>query len=138
MKRILTIAALLFCFCAQAQTSFLKEAAAKLDKALVAKDTVVLKQLLHKELTYGHSNGWVETREDVVRDLASGKLVYHAINPGKITWRTDGNWASARTDVQVAVSLDGTRLDMKLHVLQVWLKTNRGWQLIARQSTKIQ
>lgn len=34
-----------------AQTSFLKDAAAKLDKALIQKDSVTLKQLLHKNVT---------------------------------------------------------------------------------------
>lgn len=43
-----------------AQTAVLKNAASKLDKALIDKDTLTLKQLLHADASYGHSNGWVE------------------------------------------------------------------------------
>ena len=68
------------------QTSFLKDAVTKLDKALIAKDTVVLKQLLHKDITYGHSNGWVETKTDVIKDLVSGKLAYDKIESRGIKW----------------------------------------------------
>lgn len=120
-----------------AQTSFLKDAVSKLDKALIEKDTMTLKKILHKSVTYGHSNGWVETKEDVIKDLASGKLVYHTIQPDSITWKTEANWASKRSKTRVEVSLNGNRMNLNLHVLEVWWKTNKGWQLVARQSTRI-
>ncbi len=119
------------------QTSFLKEAVSKLDKALIEKDTATLKQLLHKNVTYGHSSGWVETKEDVIKDLTSGKLVYYAIKSDSITWKTDASWASMRSKTKVEVSVNSNRIELNLHVLEVWLKTNKGWQLIARQSTKL-
>ena len=59
------------------QTSFLKDAVSKLDKALIEKDTTTLKQLLHKSVTYGHSSGWVETKEEVIKIILSGPMVYH-------------------------------------------------------------
>jgi len=119
------------------QTSFLKEAVSKLDKALIEKDTATLKQLLHKNVTYGHSSGWVETKEDVIKDLTSGKLVYYAIKSDSITWKTDASWASMRSKTKVEVSVNSNIIELNLHVLEVWLKTNKGWQLIARQSTKL-
>jgi len=119
------------------QTSFLKDAVSKLDKALIEKDTTTLKQLLHKSVTYGHSSGWVETKEEVIKDLTSGKVVYHTIKSDSITWKTDANWASMRSKTKVEVSLNNNRTELNLHILEVWLKTNKGWQLIARQSTKL-
>jgi len=119
------------------QRSFLKDAVSKLDKALIEKDTATIKQLLHKNVTYGHSNGWVETKEDVIKDLASGKLVYHTINSDSITWKTEAGWASVRSKTRVEVSLNSNSMELNLHILEVWLKTNKGWQLIARQSTKL-
>ena len=38
----------------------LKTAMQKLDKALLDKDEAVLKQVLHKNVSYGHSNGWIQ------------------------------------------------------------------------------
>lgn len=137
MKVWIIIIVLLISSVAYGQTSFLKDAVARLDKALIEKDTATLKQLLHKNVTYGHSSGWVETKEDVIKDLASGKLVYHTIKSDSITWKTDASWASMRSRTKVEVSLNNNRTELNLHILEVWLKTNKGWQLIARQSTKL-
>jgi len=137
MKVWIAIIVLLISSVSFGQTSFLKDAVSKLDKALIEKDTATLKQLLHKNLTYGHSSGWVETKDDVVKDLTSGKLVYYTIKSDSIAWKTDANWASMRSKTKVEVSVNNNRTELNLHVLQVWLKTNKGWQLIARQSTKL-
>ena len=119
------------------QTSFLKAAVAKLDKALIAKDTNVLKQLLHKDVTYGHSNGWVETKADMITDLVTGKLAYNKIEIKNVKWIVNNNVATMRNSSDINFELDGKPGELHLHVVQVWLKTNKGWQLLTRQSTKI-
>ena len=123
-------------FC-MGQSSFLKEAAAKLDKALIAKDTLVLKQLLHKNVTYGHSNGWVETKDEVVGNLVSGKMAYNKIDIKNIKWIVSNNVATLRNTSEISYVKDDKPGELHLHVVQVWLKTNKGWQLLTRQSTKI-
>ncbi len=139
MKKLsATILLFLITIISVAQTSFLKDAVAKLDKALITKDTATLKQILHKDLSYGHSNAWVENKEDVVKDLTSGKLSYHKIENKNFSWTTARDWATVRSTAIIDFTLDGKAGALKLHILQVWLKTNRGWQLLARQSTKIE
>ena len=137
MKGLAVIFLLFVSFCGFAQTSYLKDAAAKLDKALLEKDTATIKQLLHKDASFGHSNGWVETKGDVIRDLVSGKLAYHKIENKDVNWKANKDWASMRSTTEVKFMVNGTEGELKLHVLQVWWKTNKGWQLLARQSTKI-
>jgi hypothetical protein len=138
MKHILFILLIcLFSVNGFAQTSFLKEAVAKLDKALIAKDTIILKQLLNKDLTYGHSNGWVETKTDVINDIISGKLSYYTIDGIDVKWILSNNVATMRNTSFIKYEKDGKPGELNLHVLQVWLKTNKGWQLLARQSTKL-
>jgi hypothetical protein len=137
MKKYLTIFFLLLSSFTFAQTSFIKDAVVKLDKALLAKDTVALKQLLHKDLTYGHSNGWVETKADVINDLTSGKLAYDKIETKDVKWTVTNEISTMRCTTETSYKLDGKSGELKLHVLQVWLKTNKGWQLLSRQSTKL-
>ena len=137
MKKCITILFLFISSFSFAQTSFLKDAVAKLDKALITKDTVVLKQLLHKDVTYGHSNGWVETKADVINDLVSGKLSYHNIESKDGKWTVTNTVSTMRSTTEISYQMDGKPGALRLHVLQVWLKTNKGWQLIARQSTKL-
>lgn len=137
MKFIVTILFILVQFVAVAQTAFIKEAVAKLDRALVSKDTISLKKLLHKDASYGHSNGWVENKQDVINHLLSGKLLYKKIESTDLEWKMTKDVASVRSKTELKYVLDGKDGELNLHVLQVWVKTNKGWQLIARQSTKI-
>src|ERR687886_952812 len=136
MKQYVTIALLLLGSFSFAQTS-VKDAASKLDKALIEKDTGALKALLHPDLTFGHSSGWVETRQDVLNDVASGKLAYKTIDNKDVKWATGNDWATMRSNTHVvSLNPDGKTSELNLHVLLVWLKTNKGWQLLARQTTK--
>ena len=122
---------------AVAQTSFLKDAVSKFDRALVLKDTVVLKQLLHKNLSYGHSNAWLETKTELLKNLYNGKLGYFKIESKDLQWTATKDWANVRSTAEIKYLLDGKEGELKLHVLQVWIKTNKGWQMISRQSTKM-
>src|ERR1043165_6731701 len=61
---------------AQIDSVGLKDAMQKLDKALLQKDEVILKSVLHKDVSYGHSNGWIQSKDDILHDFKSGKLTY--------------------------------------------------------------
>jgi len=124
---------------AQADSISLKAAMSGLDKALVSKDEKTLTELLNKDVSYGHSNGWVQNKTDIINDLKSGKLAYDKIeNTSSMIAAINGNWATVRTNTNAEGKVSGNAFQFKLHILEVWLKTNAGWQLIARQSTKLQ
>ena len=118
--------------------SSLKEAVTKLNVALVLKDTAVLKQLLHDDLSYGHSNAWIETKTDLMKNLYNGKLSYGKVETKELTISESGNHANVRSTTEIEYLLDGKEGKLKLHVLQVWIRTNNRWQLLARQSTKLE
>lgn len=137
MKATLVITFLLVSLAASAQSRGLLPAVAALEQALVAKDTAALSRLLHPALSYGHSNGWVQTRAEVKADLLSGKLQYDTIRSGGTKWWSDGALATVQSQAHIAYRLNGSPGKLELHVLQVWRRTKDGWQLLARQSTKI-
>ena len=124
---------------AQVDSVSLKQAMSDLDKALVSKDEKALVQLLHADASYGHSNGWVQNKTDIIDDLKSGKLIYDKIENTSVTIvAINNNWATVRTNTNATGrSTTIPTFELKLHVLQVWLKTENGWQLLARQSTKL-
>jgi len=140
MKYILTIclfftSAIAF---AQVDSVSLKEAMSNLDKALMNKDQKALVQLLHQDVSYGHSNGWVQNKTDIINDLKSGKLIYDKIENISVTIVAINNkWATVRINTNAEGKVNGNSFQFKLHVLQVWLKAKSGWQLLARQSTKL-
>ncbi len=123
---------------AQADSRGLKSTLLQLDKALVEKDSLVLSRLLNKELSFGHSNGWVQKKPEVWRDFASGKLEYKKINTTSIEIVSiDRKKAVLRTNAEVAGKAGENEFAINLHMLQVWVKEKKGWQLLARQSTKL-
>ncbi len=109
----------------------------RLDQALLDRDSTALSQLLHPQLTYGHSNGWVQSREEVWNDGVTGKLHYNIIRPETMaTFGITGTAITTRQLIYVEGTVSGKQFAMHLQVLQTWIKTKKGWQLLARQSVK--
>ena len=124
---------------AQADSIELKNTMQKLDKALQEKDSSILAAVLHKNVSYGHSNGWVQTKKDLWDDFASGKLVFSKIENNSTTIAAiNDKWATVRMNTAVEGKLNDKGFTMVLHIMQVWMKTKKkGWQLVARQGAKI-
>lgn len=140
MKVLLTIALFFMSLVSftQADSLVLKESMQKLDKALLGKDNAALQLLLHKDLNFGHSNGWIQTRTDLLNDFNSGKLIYSKIENNNSNIITlNKKWATVRTNTNAEGSVNGNAFKLTLHVMQVWMKTKKGWQLMARQSAKL-
>ena len=75
---------------------------------------------------------------DAWNDLASNKLVYKRIDNSYTTIAAiDKKWATVRMNIAAEGKVNDKEFVLSLHVLQVWMKTKRGWKLLARQSTKI-
>jgi hypothetical protein len=107
------------------------------DKALIAGDTVRLNELLDDEIGYGHSNGWIQTKRDLINDLYNGKLTYTKISTSDEKLVVKDKNASMRMTAEVDIVLNGSPLQFKLKVLQVWVKKKKHWVLFARQSVKV-
>ncbi|WP_276132849.1 nuclear transport factor 2 family protein [Polluticoccus soli] len=139
MRQLLIIVLLFVCgtVFAQSDTVVLKNTMVAMDQAMLRKDSFYLKMVLHDDLKYGHSNGWIEKKQDVINDLRDGVLDYKRIDSYEPVFTFYGNIACVRTNPDITVVMDGKVLELKLHVLQVWVKTGNRWQLLSRQSTKI-
>ena len=123
---------------AQVDSVGLKSAMQQLDKALLQKDEAVLRSVLHKDVSYGHSNGWIQNRSDILNDFNSGKLTYNKIEDNSSAIVTiSKKYATVKTNTNAEGVVNGTAFNLKLHIMQFWIKTKKhGWQLIARQSAK--
>ena len=140
MKKLVLIITVL-CFVTSAFTQIdsvsLKEAMQQLDKALLQKDEGVLRSVLHKDASYGHSNGWIQNKNDVLNDSKTGKLIYNKLeNNNSVIVSISKKYATVKTNTNAEGSVNGTAFKLTVHVMQFWIKTKKGWQLIARQSAK--
>jgi hypothetical protein len=109
----------------------------ELNEAMEQKDSIVLKKLLHERLGYGHSNGWIESKKELIEDLYNGKLSYKSIKQSAEQFEIVNTTATVRSMADIDVLLDGKPMSFKLHVLQVWVWEKKGWKLLGRQSVKM-
>ena len=122
---------------AQIDSVGLKQVMQQLDNALLQKDEKILRIVLHKDASYGHSNGWIQSKNDILNDFTSGKLVYNRIENNSLAIVTiSKKYATVKTNTNAEGIVNGTAFKLTLHIMQFWIKTKKGWQLIARQSAK--
>jgi hypothetical protein len=105
-------------------------------QSLVKKNTVSINQQTDKALSYGHSNGWVENKKELITNLESGKLVYESFKEDSISIEMNGNMANARFNARIQGKLNGVADTYFLKVLEVWVKKGNRWVLFARQAVK--
>lgn len=138
MVRLIFVLAFFIISSAFAQETYEFDAsvAYRLDEALIRKDTAMLSELLHANLTMGHSNGWLETKTDLLQTLASGELTYKTIlkSSGVTVFHQSDSLAVTRRNIDVNGLLQENTFEVQLNVLEVWLFENNRWQLLSRQS----
>ncbi len=138
MKKIITILFLFSFFNCTAQTDEEKLTVTlkEFHQALVKKNLVSINQQTDKALSYGHSNGWVETKTEMIKDLETGYISYQGFKEDSITITMNGNMANVRFVAEVNATLKGTASTYKLRVLEVWVKKTNRWVLFGRQAVK--
>lgn len=106
-------------------------------EAMLKRDGAALEKLFHPDLTYSHSSGKLESKTEAIVAASKGPTYPESIEMGDMKVRVYGNTALVRGNMDFNnKSASGTNL-IKLNVLTVWLKTPQGWQLVARQSTRL-
>ncbi len=100
------------------------------------KNTVSINQQTDKALSYGHSNGLVETKADVIKDLETAVITYHSIKEDSIAISMNGNMANVRFVADINATFKGNVVNFHLKVLEVWVKKGNRWVLFARQAVK--
>ncbi|HEV8504150.1 MAG TPA: nuclear transport factor 2 family protein [Chitinophagaceae bacterium] len=138
MKRILLLLVVFSFVFANAQTEEEKLTATlkEFHQALVNKNTASINQQTDKALSYGHSNGWVQSKADVIKDLETGKIVYNSFKEDSLTITINESMANARFIADVNATMNGNTVNTHLKVLEVWVKKGKRWLLFARQGVK--
>ena len=138
MKKILTIFCLLAMVGAQAQTDEekLTRTVKEFHQALVNNNTVSINQQTDKALSYGHSNGWVETKTAMIKNLETGYIRYQAYKEDSLAVMINGTMANVRFVADITATMKAATNAYHLKVLEVWVKKGNRWVLFARQAIK--
>jgi ketosteroid isomerase-like protein len=103
-------------------------------EAMIHKDGPTLDKLLSNDLTYVHSGGQLETKADVIKSITSGKTIVEAMDVSDTSVRLYGNIALVKCKVDLYHSKTNI---VHMNVLHVWMKGPQGWQMVARQATRL-
>lgn len=140
MKYLLTILFFASSFCAFAQTTDeqkLITTVKEFHQALVKKNTVSINQQTDKALSYGHSNGWIQTKTDVIKDFETGKISYESYKEDSIVVLMNNNVANVRFIADITATVNGDiKNNYHLKVYEVWIKKGKRWVLFGRQAVK--
>jgi len=138
MKIVATILFLSMVIFSNAQTEEQKLTATlkEFHQALVKKNTVSINQQTDKALSYGHSNGWIETKADILKNLETGYMSYLDFKEDSMNVVVNGNMANARFTADIKAGINGNIGNFHLKVLEVWVKKGKRWLLFARQAVK--
>ena len=142
MKKIFLIVIALFSifFFANAQSKpemAVTNAVEQLRKAMIDADSVMLEKLISPKLSYGHSGGRIEGKQEFIQNIVSGKSDFVTMELPEQTISISKNIAVVRHKLNAKTNDNGKPAEVHLAVLLIWQKQHGGWKLLARQAVKL-
>lgn len=141
MKNLLiTLAFSLIIFNASAQDKKVKEVeetVAALRQAILDGDSAKLDQLTDSGLTYGHSLGKLENKQQFIHALASGDSDFKTLDLTDQTIVVRGKTAVVRHKLAADIKEGDKFNNVKLAVMMVWVKEDKHWKLLGRQAIRL-
>lgn len=105
---------------------------------VVSPDRNALDKLVSADLSYGHSAGKVENKEQFIDFLFNGPFKFTSINTTDQTVEVSGKNAVVRHIFIGKATNNGVPTDIRVGNLMIWRKEGGHWKLLARQAFRIQ
>jgi ketosteroid isomerase-like protein len=105
-----------------------------LTKAMLAGDRAGMMAVTHERLSYGHSAGRIENRQQFIDPLANKTSIFRSMNVSDQTIDVVGDDAIVRHVLRGESESNGRVNPVNIGILQVWKKQADGWKLLARQA----
>ncbi|MFP5497534.1 MAG: nuclear transport factor 2 family protein [Gammaproteobacteria bacterium] len=116
-----------------------KDVAAAVDhltQAMLHKDIPQLQALTANNLTYGHSSGKVQNKQEFIADIETGRSGFKTLEMQKQTITLNGDTALVRNHFSAQAVNSGVEVPTEIENFQVWQKQKGKWLLIGRQAYK--
>ena len=108
-----------------------------LRQAILQQDKAKLDQVCASQISYGHSDGRSETKEQFINGVMNRKQTQKSLAFPELKVSVVGNNAIARHIYLGESELDGKQNTTRIGALQVWQKQDGGWKLLARQGFRL-
>jgi hypothetical protein len=108
-----------------------------LRQGILQQDKAKLDQVAASQISYGHSDGRSETKEQFINGVMNRKQVQKSLAFPDLKVFVVGNNAVARHIYLGESELDGKQTTTRIGALQVWQKQDGAWKLLARQGFRL-
>jgi len=109
----------------------------KLDSLMQNNDSKIL-ELFSEDVSFGHSNGWIQNKDDFEKDFESGKVKYQSVKQNELKeFKIKNKFANIRRIISVKGLYKNDEFQMKLSVLEFWIRQKGIWKLWSRQSVSL-
>ena len=106
-------------------------------KWIVSKNIDSLNYVLDERLTFIHSNGWMQTKKELIEDLQSGKLNYVSIEVASATARVYPKSAVVTGRRAFTFTMDGKTNTIQLAYTETYVLQKREWKLASRHANRL-
>ncbi|HVW69562.1 MAG TPA: nuclear transport factor 2 family protein [Steroidobacteraceae bacterium] len=106
-------------------------------RAVIQKDAPALQRILDEDLSYGHTTGEVLGKAQTIERALDPKQRFSAIDLTDVAVRSYGNFALVTHRISFHFVKDGAPGAADLSGIDVWIRKDHGWRLLARQLTRL-
>jgi ketosteroid isomerase-like protein len=109
----------------------------ELRKASLAADKAKLTALADNQISYGHSDGRVQSKAEMLEGFATRKATVKSVDFPELKIAVAGDTAVSRHLWVSESELDGKTTNTKIGVIECWHKQGADWKLLGRQGFKL-
>jgi len=106
--------------------------------ALIHADRAALEAVLADEVTYGHSDGRLQTKAELLTAITAGAVTYQSYDGPPPAVRIQETVALLSGIAELEATARGTKVKLWLRYLAVYEKRDGAWRLTAYQSTRLE
>lgn len=104
---------------------------------LINKQADSLESVLDNRVMYVHSNGWTQSKKEVLADMQSGKLIYKIVEVKDASVRLYSNTAIVTGIGRFSGAREGNTFDMDLSYTEVYVLQEKRWVLASRHANRL-
>ena len=120
-----------------AEESAVSDSVETLRKGILEADRAKLAQVTSDHISYGHSDGRVQDKEEFIKGVLNRKQTVKTLTFPEMKISVVGPSAIVRHIYLSDSELDGKATTTRIGALQVWHKQDGGWRLLARQGFRL-
>lgn len=103
------------------------------DRALISGDEEELRRIYADDYVQYDESGKISSRQDLIRNLASGSARFIAMTSTGRTVRFFGNFAVVHGSEEDEIERDGKRISLRYMYMDLVIKRDDRWQIVASQ-----